>query len=135
MLAHFRDLFAAVSYDRYAITSESMVAALISFHLFSLGLKPRMEVVNNAGKADCVFDLPKHELTIVFEYKFVQAATERGLNSTLNAAIKQVLTRKYAHDAASQRIVASFALVFSAAKTRRNIERLALADYTVRYEK
>ncbi len=135
MLAHFRDLFASVSYDRYAITSESTVAALISFHLFSLGLKPRMEVVNNAGKADCVFDLPKHELTIVFEYKFVQAATERGLNSTLNAAIKQVLTRKYAHDAASQRIVASFALVFSAAKTKRNIERLALADYTVRYEK
>ncbi len=121
LLTHFAHLFNVVPYDHFAVDCESLVAALISFHLFALGLKPRLEAVNNKGRADCIFDLPAHDLTIVFEYKYEESDNPAVWASDLEKAIEQIRERDYGNNVTSMRTVARFALIYCSAPSQRTI--------------
>ncbi len=133
LLTHFAHLFNVVPYDHFAVNRESLVAALISFHLFALGLKPRLEAVNNKGRADCIFDIPAHDLTIVFEYKFEESDNPAVWDSDLEKAIEQLRERDYGNNATSMRTVARFALIYCAAPSQRTIVRVGQESVFDRY--
>ena len=133
LLAHFRALFNAVPYDHLAIDCESLVSALITFHLITLGLKPRLEAINNKGRADCIFDIPAHDLTIVFEYKYEESDNPAVWDADLEKAIKQIKTRDYGNNATSMRTVARFALIYCAHPSQRTIVRVGQESVFNRY--
>ena len=133
LLAHFRDLFNAVPYDHLAIDCESLVSALITFHLITLGLKPRLEAINNKGRADCIFDIPDHDLTIVFEYKYEESDNPAIWDADLEKAIAQIKTRDYGNNATSMRTVARFALIYCAHPSQRTIVRVGQESVFNRY--
>ncbi len=120
---------------RYAITSESTVATLINIHLITLGYKPRREVVNAKGWADCVFDMPEFELTVVFEYKYEMSESPKVLDGDLEAAVNQIKKRDYGNGALSQRRLVRFGLVFCGHKNVRNIVRISKPDIIIKYKK
>ena len=129
ILAHFRKLFKAVSHEHCALDSKRSVAALLSFHLSSLGLKPRLE----AGQDVVSFDLPAHDLTIVFEYKFEESDNPAVWDSDLEKAIEQIRERDYGNNATSMRTVARFALIYCAAPSKRTIVRVGQESVFDRY--
>ena len=133
LLAHFRALFNAVPYDHLAIDCESLVSALITFHLITLGLKPRLEAINNKGRADCIFDIPDHDLTIVFEYKYEESDNPAIWDADLEKAIAQIKTRDYGNNATSMRTVARFALIYCAHPSQRTIVRVGQESVFNRY--
>ena len=121
LLKHFRDLFSGEPYQKFAFTSESVVAAFINAHLNTLGLRVNREVANNQGLADCMFDLPHKDVTVVFEYKYTDSDNPEVWAKELEAALKQIKDRDYGNNASSRRTVARFGLVFSSNKSQRNI--------------
>ena len=129
ILAHFRKLFKAVSHEHCALDRKRSVAALLSFHLFALGLKPRLE----AGQNVVSFDLPAHDLTIVFEYKFEESDNLAVWDSDLEKAIEQIRERDYGNNATSMRTVARFALIYCAAPSQRTIVRVGQESVFDRY--
>ncbi len=133
LLTHFAHLFNVVPYDHFAVDCESLVAALISFHLFALGLKPRLEAVNNKGRADCIFDLPAHDLTIVFEYNYEESDNPAVWASDLEKAIEQIRERDYGNNVTSMRTVARFALIYCSAPSQRTIVLLGQESVFDRY--
>ena len=80
------------------------------------------------GRADCVFDLPEHKVTIVFEFKFEASSNPKKLDAKLAEALKQIKKRKYVLDGNSQPKVARFGLVFCAAKGERGFARVGKAS-------
>ena len=121
LLKHFQDLFSGEPYQKFAFTSESVVAAFINAHLNTLGLRAHREVANNQGLADCMFDLPHKDVTVVFEYKYTDSDNPEVWAKELEAALKQIKDRDYGNNASSRRTVARFGLVFSSNKSQRNI--------------
>ena len=112
--------------------NEFWVAGLIVLLLFGLNLKPRAEVMSLNGRADCVFDLPEHNLTFVFEFKFEASADPNKLDAKLAEAVEQIKKRQYALDGNSEPRVARFGLVFCGAHGDRGFARVGLADVITR---
>ena len=108
--------------------NEFWAASLIVILLFGLNLKPRAEVLSLNGRADCVFDLPEHKLTIVFEFKYEASSDPKKLDAKLDEALHQIKKRQYALDGNSQPRVARFGIVFCGASGARGVARVAMAD-------
>ena len=108
--------------------NEFWAADLIILLLFGLGYKPRAEVMSLHGRADCVFDVPSHHLTIVLEFKFESSADPKQLDAKLEEALQQVKDRKYALNGTSEPKVARFGLVYCSDPSERKFVRMALAD-------
>ena len=96
--------------------------------LFGLGYKPRVEVMSLNGRADCVFDLPGLQTTIVLEFKYEESSDPKKLDAKLAEALQQIKDRKYALDGNSESRVARFGIVFCGAPGARGIARLGMAD-------
>ena len=126
--AYFNQVLGAISYSNYPITNEAAVANFVSVLLFGAELKPRNEVLSSLGRADCVIDLPRYKLTIVFEYKFESSADPKKLEHKLEEAVAQVKKREYCDNAASEPRVARFALVFCADPNVRKFTHVSLVD-------
>ena len=112
--------------------NEFWVAGLMILFLFGLNLKPRAEVMSLNGRADCVFDLPGHNITFVFEFKYEASADDNALDAKLAEALQQIKSRKYALDGNSESRVARLGLVFCAAPSERGFARVELADVIAR---
>ena len=108
--------------------NEFWAADLIILLLFGLGYKPRVEVMSLHGRADCVFDVPGHHLTIVLEFKFESSADPKQLDAKLEEALQQIKDRKYALNGTSEPKVARFGLVYCSDPSERQFVRMALAD-------
>lgn len=130
--AYFNELFAAIPYEQYPVHSESMVAALINFHLRGAGLSPRCEVSESTGRADAEIDFRDQELTLVFEYKYEQSADPKQLEAKLQEAIEQIKSRQYGLTADSEHRIVRFALVFCGDPSQRKIARLEQVDQVCR---
>ena len=127
MRAAFNEAIGILPYS-HSPENEFWVASLMVILLFGLNLKPRAEVLSLNGRADCVFDLPEHKVTIVFEFKFEASSNPKKLDAKLAEALKQIKKRKYVLDGNSQPKVARFGLVFCAAKGDRGFARVGKAD-------
>ena len=108
--------------------NEFWAADLIIMLLFGLGYKPRVEVMSLNGRADCVFDLPGLQTTIVLEFKYEESSDPKKLDAKLAEALQQIKDRKYALDGNSESRVARFGIVFCGAPGARGIARLGMAD-------
>ena len=75
-----------------------------------------------------MFDLPRHKLTFVFEFKYEESSDPKKLDAKLAEALQQIKDRKYALDGNSEPRVARFAIVFCGAPGARGIARLGMAD-------
>ena len=128
ILEYFNLLFKTIPYQHYPVTSESTVAALISFNLSGVGLEFIPEEAESLGRADTVINLRKDGLSVVFEYKFTKSNDEKQLNKLLSSAVSQIQQRDYGHHAQTMNKVARFALVFSGHKSRRCFVRCQLVD-------
>ena len=127
MRAAFNEAIGILPYS-HSPENEFWIASLMVILLFGLNLKPRAEVMSLNGRADCVFDLPEHKVTIVFEFKFEASSNPKKLDAKLAEALKQIKKRKYVLDGNSQPKVARFGLVFCAAKGERGFARVGKAD-------
>ena len=126
--AYFNQILSAISYSNFNITNEAAVANFVSVLLFGAELKPRNEVLSSLGRADCVIDLPRYKLTVVFEYKFESSSNPKKLEQKLEEAVVQVKKREYGDNATSEPRVARFALVFCAAPKVRKFFHVSLVD-------
>ena len=127
MRAAFNEAIGILPYS-HSPENEFWIASLMVILLFGLNLKPRAEVMSLNGRADCVFDLPEHKVTIVFEFKFEASSNPKKLDAKLAEALKQIKKRKYVLDGNSQPKVARFGLVFCEAKGERGFARVGKAD-------
>ena len=112
--------------------NEFWVTDLVSLLLFGIGLKPRLEVMSLNGRADCVFDLPQSQLTVVFELKYEASSDDQKLDAKLAEALQQIKKRKYAFNGNSESKVARLGLVFCGEPGKRGFARVALADVSER---
>ena len=103
-------------------------ASLIAILLFGLNLKPRVEVMSLHGRADCVFDLPELQTTIVLKFKFESSADPKQLDAKLVETLQQIKDHKYALNGTSEPKVARFGMVFCGAPGVRGIARVGRAD-------
>ena len=124
----YRSSLSAISYASFNSTNEAAVANFVSVLLCGAELKPRNEVRSSLGRADCVIDLPRYKLTIVFEYKCESSADPKKLEHKLEEAVAQVKKREYCDNAASEPRVARFALVFCADPNVRKFTHVSLVD-------
>ena len=127
MRAAFNEAIGILPYT-HSPENEFWAASLIVILLFGLNLKPRAEVLSLNGRADCVFDLPEHKLTFVFEFKYEASSDEQKLDAKLDEALQQIKKRQYALDGNSQPRVARFGIVFCGAPGARGVARVAMAD-------
>ena len=127
MRAAFNEAIGILPYS-HSPENEFWAASIIVILLFGLNLKPRAEVMSLNGRADCVFDLPRHKLTFVFEFKYEESSDPKKLDAKLAEALQQIKDRKYALDGNSEPRVARFAIVFCGAPGARGIARLGMAD-------
>ena len=127
MLAAFNDAIGILPYS-HCPENEFWAASVIVILLFGLNLKPRAEVMSLNGRADCVFDLPGHKLTFVFEFKYEASSDPKKLDTKLEEALQQIKDRKYALDGNSEPRVARFGIVFCGAPGARGIARVGMAD-------
>lgn len=126
--AYFNQILSAISYSNFNITNEAAVANFVSVLLFGAELKPRNEVLSSLGRADCVIDLPRYKLTVVFEYKFESSSNPKKLEQKLEEAVVQVKKRECGDNATSEPRVARFALVFCAAPKVCKFFHVSLVD-------
>ena len=127
MRAAFNEAIGILPYT-HSPENEFWAASLIVILLFGLNLKPRAEVLSLNGRADCVFDLPEHKLTFVFEFKYEASSDPKKLDAKLDEALQQIKKRQYALDGNSQPRVARFGIVFCGAPGARGVARVAMAD-------
>ena len=127
MRAAFNEAIGILPYS-HSPENEFWAASIIVILLFGLNLKPRAEVMSLNGRADCVFDLPRHKLTFVFEFKYEESSDPKKLDAKLAEALQQIKDRKYALDGNSEPRVARFGIVFCGAPGARGIARLGMAD-------
>ena len=125
--AAFNEAIGILPYS-HSPENEFWAASIIVILLFGLNLKPRAEVMSLNGRADCVFDLPRHKLTFVFEFKYEESSDPKKLDAKLAEALQQIKDRKYALDGNSEPRVARFGIVFCGAPGARGIARLGMAD-------
>ena len=87
MRAAFNEAIGILPYT-HSPENEFWAASLIVILLFGLNLKPRAEVLSLNGRADCVFDLPEHKLTFVFEFKYEASSDPKKLDAKLDEALQ-----------------------------------------------
>ena len=128
ILSYFNELFAALPYEHYPVTGESMVVALIDFHLRGAGFVPRHEVSESKGQPDLIVDLKEQGLSVVMEFKYEAGNSDAALDRKLEEAVTQIKSRDYGNTADSEKTIARFALVFSGDQRLRQFVRASLVD-------
>ena len=117
LVSLFNSVLAAVAYDRYPISSESVLAALLQFYLMGKGVDVRVEQHNSKGRSDILINLKNRR--IVLELKF--SADGRNSETLLKDAVNQINDKEYGTENLCNRQLLKIACVFDASESKRKI--------------
>lgn len=127
--AHFNQVFKeCLRYETIRDGGPAFVWNCLSIYLATSVPKPRFHELSPKGSTYCEIDLPKQQLTIVFELAFTTSSDPKKLDRKLAKALKRLSTKGHGLNSFSAAKVARFALVFCAAPGECNFARVVRAD-------
>lgn len=117
IIALFNSLLAALAYDKYPVTSESVLRALLQAYLVGKNHDVRVEQHNSKGRSDILVNFP--ERRVVLELKYTTSQNE--VSQKLNEAETQIRERGYGQELLGGRELLQIACVFNGAPDQRRI--------------
>ena len=117
IVAFLNSLLAAVAYDKYPITSESLLRALLQFYFLGQRLDVRVEQHNSKGRSDIVVNFRNRR--VIIELKFSKDGKDS--QSLLKEAVNQINAKEYGTENLCNRELLKIACVFNGAEDKRQI--------------
>ncbi len=111
------EALSSVVYDKYPITSESVLRALLQLYLQGGGLEVKPEIHNYKGRSDLQVNFPHRR--VVLELKYAKTATSE--QRLLSEAVAQLEEQGYGQEDLRGRELVRIACVFNGAKAKRQI--------------
>ncbi len=105
----FNDYLKTISYEKYPITSESILRGYLHIILLCYKVNVSVEVQNNKGRSDIQIDFNKRR--IILELKYAQ--NEDEVQNKLTSAVEQIKKRDYGNDKSLNGELIRLAMVFN----------------------
>ena len=124
IISLFNEVLASLSYDKYPVTDETVLRALLQVYLIGKNHDVRIEQNNSKGRSDILINFPKRR--VVLELKYTEKVS--GEKAKLTEAEQQIKEKGYGLENLGDRELIQIACVFNGAKNKRQITMYKIVD-------